>query len=45
MCDILWFLNFRYLPLTMQQIFFFILTVLESIENVLALFYHSFHIH
>ena len=39
---ILGFLNFLYTPQMMQNIFF-ILTLL-IIENILVLFYHSFHI-
>ena len=41
--DVLGFLNFLYLSQKIQFIFF-ILTFLESIENVLVLFSHFFHI-
>ena len=43
MYDILGLLNFLYLPQKTQQIFF-LLTILKLMENILVLFYHSFHI-
>ena len=39
--DILRFSNFLYLPQIMQYIFFNFLVI----ENILVLFYHSFHNH
>ena len=41
--DILGFLNFLYLSQVIQHIFF-ILTFLESIDNILVLLCNSFHI-
>ena len=43
MYDISRFLNFLYLPLTIQYMFF-ILAFLEFIEKILVIFYHSFDI-
>ena len=41
--DILGFLDFLYLLQTLRYIFI-ILTCLDSIENILILFFHSFYI-
>ena len=43
MYDVLGFLNFLYLPQITQQIFFILIVLV--IENILVLFYHSFHIY